>query len=72
MLQVKLNKSKHSELIAVLMMKVSLSPSFFSVVLCRYVAAVLFVEFGEMENCKIPSRRYCRHKLCIIYRFKGS
>lgn len=40
--QVKLNKSKHLELIAVLMMQP-----------VRLVAAV-FVEFGELENCKFP------------------
>lgn len=46
------------------MMQVSL----FSYLLSAAVVAgfVLFAEFGEMENCKIPWRRYLRYKLCLI------
>lgn len=56
--QVKLNKSKHSELIAVLVMQ--------NIPLLGAIAV-----FGEMENCKIPRWQYLRYQI-VFYILRGS
>jgi hypothetical protein len=59
--QVKLNKSKHSELIAVLKNCIIL-------LLELLLLLLLFVEFGEMENCKFPvGYIFSIHKLYTTY-----